>query len=232
MTYLIHIAAAITATAVTMAAPAAAQNVAESGPYAVARAGVQVDSELRFRDADRLAPSSFSRDVDYKPGFTGEIGGGYDLGGFRIEGTVGYTRTVVDEEQNSPAGFDLSGRQKSLDLGVAAYADFNRAGTVRPYVGGGIGASRVDMQVASVSNASTAGSGINDRDWGFRWHLDAGVGLQVAQNTMVELGARYTRTSSLRFDGQNGLAGADPQVASFEPRLSGTAVTLGLRQQF
>lgn len=236
MTNLIRIATVLGVTASALAAPAAAQDTGpyaaapvtaqDAGPYVVARAGVAVDSDLKFRDRDRTAPSTYPENVDFKPGFTGEVGGGYDFGAFRVEGTIGYSQVKLDRKR-AGAGFADDGRVRALNLGVSGYFDIPTGSAVTPYVGGGVGASRVDARLARVGATPTAVSSFRDKDWGFQWHVDAGVGIKAAERTTVELGARYTRTSALRFDGANGAAATE-----FEPRLASTSVMLGIRQGF
>lgn len=205
--------------------PALAQE-AQPGPYGVVRAGVAVDSDLRFRDDDRVAPSTFPKNTDFKPGFNGELGAGYDLGAIRLEGTVGYSQVKLDRKR-SGAGFADDGRVRALNLGVSGYFDLPVSETVAPFIGGGIGASRVNARLARGVGVPVATSGFRDKDWGFQWHLDAGIGIKAGERTTVELGARYTRTSGLKFEGANGAAATD-----FRPRLSSTSVMLGVRQGF
>ncbi len=212
-----------------VASPSFAQDAAPdaaTGAYGVVRAGVAVDSDLRFRDRDRAAPSTLPKNADFKPGFTGEIGAGYDLGAFRLEGTVGYSQVKLDRKR-AGAGFADDGRVRALNLGVSGYFDIPVSETVTPFVGGGVGATRVEGRLARSIGTPAAVSAFRDRDWGFQWHLDAGVGIKAGDRTTVELGARYTRTSALKFEGANGA-----RAAEFGPRLGSTSVMVGLRQGF
>ncbi len=207
------------------ASPSFAQDTG-TGAYGVVRAGVAVDSDAKFRDRDRAAPSSFPKNIDYKPGFTGEIGAGYDLGAFRLEGTVGYSQVKLDRKR-AGTSFADDGRVRALNLGLAGYFDIPVSEAVVPFVGGGIGASRIDARLARASATPTSTSAFRDKDWGFQWHLDAGVGIKAAERTTIELGARYTRTSALRLEGANGVTATD-----FRPRLANTSIMLGVRQGF
>lgn len=241
--------------------PALAQTKA-SGPYAVARAGVQVDADLRLPKTPKTgpaaagqtpAPSIMPQGIDAKPGFTGELGMGYDFGGFRLEGTVGYDTASVNTKRLAEKGFRADGRVKSLDIGVAGYVDLNPGGSINPFLGGGIGASRVDATASRLidpapatapaagarpaPSAGLAGTRINSRDWGFRWHLDAGVAFALTPETTLELAGRYTRTSSLTLNGTSSrLATATvPAITttqSFKTRASSTSLMLGIRQAF
>ncbi len=255
--------------ALTVAAPVAAQDRAEPGPYGVVRAGAQFDSDLKFpkqgkapaakpgptgtpkptaaRPAAPLVPPGFPRNVDGKPGFTGELGAGYDFGGFRVESTVGYNTAKIDASQLGNATTVGDGRTKSLTFDLAGYVDFNKDGLLKPFIGGGIGASRVDLDVSRLARPTTpatpaarrAGTTFDQRDWGFRWHLDAGVGYDIGPKTTVELAGRYTQTSSLAFKastvevtGTGPSATATTVANTFKPKMSSTSLMVGLRQKF
>jgi opacity protein-like surface antigen len=218
----------LTALAASIAsAPAIAQDSPSTGLYGVARAGTTLDTNARFPDNDRRAPATVQRDTDYERGFNGEIGVGYDTGPFRLEATAGYQTAKLDEKRASIGGFTADGRVKTLTFGVAGYIDIAASERVVPYIGGGIGASRVNSRLSRVTGTPAAGSRFSDKDWGLNWHLDAGVGIAATPSTTIELGGRYSRTSKLEFTGASGGA-----PDSFRPRLSGWSAMLGVRQVF
>ena len=207
------------------ATPALAQT--SSGVYGVVRAGAAIDSDSKFKDRDTAAPANVRKSEDFKPGFNGELGVGYATGPFRVEGTVGYTRATIDTKRTG-----AEGRAKQLNLGLSAYADIPTGSAITPYVGGGIGASRVEADFARVGGTPAAGSRYSGKDWGYQWHLDAGVGIQVAEKTALELGARYTRTSALEYRGFSGPVGVGAVADSFTPRLASVSVLAGIRHRF
>ncbi len=222
-----HCAFAALAIAAAGITPAAAQDDQSTGVYGVARAGLSIDSNARLQGKNPTTGTTLQRDTDYKRGFNGELGIGYDTGPFRLEGTVGYTTAGVDKKQAATGGFTADGRTKALTIGAAGYFDIPMSAHVVPYVGGGVGMSRVSSRMSRLSGSPATGSRYSGKDWGFNWHLDAGVGIAATQSTTVELGARYSRTSSLRFDGFNGTT-----KAQFRPRMSGWSAMLGIRQAF
>lgn len=217
----------ISAAALAAATSAQAQEANDTGVYGVARAGVSIDPRSKIDSGDLPASSTFDEKTKYKTGFTGELGVGYDFGLFRVEPTIGYTSNNLNREDAAVGGFDASGRTRSFQMGVSGYVDVPTGGIIKPYVGGGIGAARVDAKLSRLDSVTGAGSSYSDKDWGFLWHADAGVGVQVAPKTTVELGGRYTQTSSLRFDGQN--AGV---ATSYEPKLRSFSGTIGIRRSF
>lgn len=217
-------AASLAAAALFTTSASAQSDEKVTGPYAVARAGVAADSDIRLRDRDAEF-GAFRRDSDFKPGFTGELGGGYDFGGFRLEGTVGYANAKLDRERQQIAGAD--GRARSLNLGLSGYVDIPLGQVIVPYLGAGIGASRVKASFLRPGVVPGADSRFSGNDWGFSYHVDAGVGVRVAPATTVEFGARYMRTTKLDYDGRTGLV-----AQSFRPRLSSVSAMVGVRQVF
>jgi opacity protein-like surface antigen len=206
-----------------LAAPAMAQSEPDKGIYAVARVGGTIGSEAKIDDA-----SSFFRDkTKYKAGITGQIGGGYDFGMFRLEQTIGYSSIDLNGKKAATGGFDADGRSRMFSTSVAGYIDIPLHAIIVPYVGGGVGIARVDSRLSRVSGTTGVGSSYSGKDWGMMFHGDVGVGIEVAPKTTVEVGGRYTRVSGLKYDGQSGTTDA-----SFKPKLSSISATLGVRHIF
>lgn len=228
-------AAAVLACAFAAALPTAAAAQAAGGTYAVLRAGPQLDADLHMKGGDATAPSTFPKDADFKTGLVGEIGLGYQLGGLRVEGTVGYDSAGANLDRLASKQMAASGRLKTLNLGVAAYYDLNMGGGFSPYVGGGIGAARTTARLARISaETPTAGIGstMKGSDWGFRWHLDAGVGFAVSPATVLEVGARYSKVTGLTIDGTMPNIGGKSLDHDYKPRATSTSFLVGLRQKF
>lgn len=214
------IAILIAAASFTAVTPAFAE---DEGPYAVGRIGATFKNDLR--PGDRL-PTVLKDDVKFEKGLMGEIGGGYDFGFVRVEGTLGYSQVKLGNEKNS-IGFDPESRLKNFNLGLSAYVDMPVSETVQPYIGGGIAASRVDGRLGRTFGTPQTVARFADKDWGLQWHADAGVGVKAAERTTIDLGIRYTRTDKLDLKG-----GVGTTAAFFSPRVSNVSVLLGIRQGF
>lgn len=210
--------------AMPLSSVAQAQDEPARGIYAVARAGASVNSEQKF-DVDSL-PSQFDDKTKYKTGLTGEIGGGYDFGMFRVEQTIGYNGNSLNLKDLGTDSLPASGRTRSYNVSVSGYVDIPLHAVFVPYLGGGIGASRVDANL-SRTGANGLNSSYSGKDWGMTWHGDAGIGINVAPKTTVEVGGRYSQTSKLAFDGQD--AGA---ATRYEPKLRTLSGTIGVRHIF
>ncbi len=216
------------AAALTAATSAHAQEADDSkGFYGVARVGASISPQSKLDPYGAPASSTLDEKTKYKTGITGELGGGYDFGMFRIEQTAGYTSNNLNVQDAEKGGYAASGRTRSFTVGVSGYLDIPMGRMITPYVGGGIGASRVEANLSRVSDASGTGSSYSGKDWGLQWHADAGVGVRVARKTTVELGGRYTQTSGLKFAGQS-----DGVATGYQPKLRSLSAMLGIRQNF
>ncbi|MCA3256333.1 MAG: outer membrane beta-barrel protein [Alphaproteobacteria bacterium] len=226
MTRLLTIALAAT-TAALAAAPAFAQDSEpRTGIYAVVRGGLVDDSNLKFK-GNNPATSRLQSETDLKRGFTGEIGAGLNFGNFRLETTFGYGKTSLDVGKAQAGGFTASGRARQLTFDTSGYVELPIGSVVRPFLGGGIGLARVNGELSRVTGTPAVGSRFDDKDWGFRWHTDVGIGFQVTPSTVLEVSGRYEQTSGLKFSGTT--AGT---AATFRPKLQSRSVLFGLRQAF
>ena len=107
---------------------------------------------------------------------------------------------------NTGCGFDTEAGYKALGLMANAYVDLGTVVGLTPYVGGGLGATRLEWGGVTGSTfcidgaASCAGSpAFGDTtyagrtDWRLTWALMAGVSYDVASNLKLDFGYRYSR---------------------------------------
>lgn len=209
--------------ALPLATPAAAQADSEKGIYAVARVGGTFETKGKLEDNF----GTFQDDTKYKAGLTGEIGAGYKFRMFRIEQTVGYSDLKLNTEKASVDGFSANGRTKMFKVDVSGYIDVPVGGIITPYVGGGIGAARVESRLARFDQITGSSSSYDGKDWGLLMHADLGVGVKVAPKVTVEVGGRYTRITQLKFQGQS-----DGSATTFDPKMSTVSGNIGVRYAF
>jgi opacity protein-like surface antigen len=208
-----------------IATAARAQETHETGVYAVARVGGSIAPKQKL-DFDDLS-ASFPNDAKYKAALTGQVGAGYDFGRFRVEQTIGYTDNELNSKDFRTDGFTGEGRSRSLAMTIAGYVDIPITDRIVPYVGGGVGAARVETRLSSTNAATGDTSSFSGKDWGLLWHADAGVGVRMSPKTTLEFGARYSQTSRLKYDGVN-----EAINTSYEPKLSNVSGTVGVRYAF
>lgn len=208
-----------------MVGTATAAKAQETGIYGVIRGGGSITPKQKI-DLDDFS-ASFPDDAKYKTGLTGQIGAGYDFGRFRIEQTLGYSKNDLNSKDLTSSGFNGDGVTKSLSMTVSGYVDFPITDRIVPYVGGGVGAARVQTKLTSANIASGAASSFEGKDWGVMWHADAGLGVRMAPKTTLEFGVSYAQTSRLKYDGVNAAI-----ETSYQPKLSSVSGTVGVRHIF
>jgi len=133
---------------------------------------------------------------------------GYSLDGLRLEAELSYRQADFDQlsvDSITVAGFtitglgsfDVDGDTSALGLMGNVWYDFDTGGKLRPFIGGGIGLARVDIDVASVGGAPV---GLSDHDYVFAYQAGAGVGYEISSNTVATLGYRFFGTSDPEFN--------------------------------
>jgi opacity protein-like surface antigen len=179
------------------------------GVYAVARAGGAFNPDVKF---DTSGFTAFNDSVKYKVSPTGEVGAGYQFSSFRLEQTLGYTSSNAK---------DVESHAKAYTMTISALADIPVSQVIVPYLGGGMGAVRIDTQ----ASLPDVGGEVDSKSWGPFWHLDAGIGFHLTRKVTVEFGGRYSKTFSMKGIGNsNGIL----EVSD----LRGASVMLGARYLF
>lgn len=134
---------------------------------------------------------------DLDDGWMASLGAGYGfLNGFRAEGALDYRTDEVE-------GFDVDADAWALMANL--YYDFNRGGTLQPYLG--LGAGWVNLDIDDEDEDGWAYQGL------------AGIGWRVTEQTTIDLGYRYFEAPEVEF------TGGDVDYTH-------QAVTLGLRYAF
>ena len=167
------------------------------------------DSEV----SGRTQGTSVQGDVEYDHGFGGLVSLGYEYSPtLRTEVELGYRRTDTSGlNLTRPLEIDFSnvkGNATSLSLmGNAIYS--GSIGRVRPYVGGGIGVARIELELDSqpvTINGSRVGlfEGSSDSDTVFAYQGVAGIGFAVSEAVEVRAGYRYFATTDVESEGVKG----------------------------
>jgi opacity protein-like surface antigen len=102
--------------------------------------------------------------------------------------------TSAPTYNTTTAGID--GDANALFLLANLWIDVPVGDVIRPYIGGGVGIGRLDVDV------STTGGGelIDDADWGFAYQLGAGIGFGITPNITVDVGYRFKAINNLELD--------------------------------
>ncbi len=147
----------------------------------------------------------------------GEIGAGCGSGsrGFRAEVMLGYRGdrkfegeprefTITNEYPNDPwydepvTGDPMHTSLKTYTLMLNVYRDLGNWGGFVPYVGAGVGAAYHQLDNISFTQNPFLTSQIHgNNDLAFAWSLMAGVGYQISDRAILDLGYRYIDMGSI-----------------------------------
>ncbi|GGE39190.1 hypothetical protein GCM10007276_15630 [Agaricicola taiwanensis] len=155
------------------------------------------------------------KDFDESVFFGGGVG--YQLNRWvRFDVTAEYRHDSDFDGFDSYSGFgggtnDYRAKKKEYLFLANAYVDIGTWYGITPYVGAGIGATRLSIGDLTDVNEVTGGGGYagTEHEWNLAWALYAGFGYQLTQNWTLDLGYRYLnlgdgRTGDIiNFDGTN-----------------------------
>ena len=225
--------ALLCATAAATMVSAGATAYAQDGWYGTAKAGLVVDG---IEDIDASSGGNGMVDVraapDVDPVFGVGLGYGFD-NGFRLEGVAGYRNVKLDvpdsfQGAQPPAtvGPNGAGSTRVTNLMANAIYDFNRGGEgVKPYIGVGLGAARVDTRVATLYRTGTGlqANGFDDSDTSWAYNVVAGFGIPMGDQLTFDIGYTFLDAPELAYQGLDG---------TYEGSYQDHAITAGLRWQF
>lgn len=240
------ISSAALASAIVLAAPFTA-NAADLDPP------VQEASSKNNAYISVFGGANFLRDVDFSNGAT-TVATDYDTG-FSVGGAIGYkwsdykfggfsprTELEFNYFDNGVSGINFSGNGPGAEtvLGSSDVTGFNFFANVfldydtgtrfTPYIGGGLGFTRSDFNIAY----NGANLNLSDNDTSFAWHIGGGANFELTDRVSLFADARYQRTAdagSIRDIGAVPVA-AGPGGGFFEDNLSNVLVRGGLTFNF
>ena len=171
---------------------------------------------------------SFSRQSgSIKDGFVSQPTGGLRVEfGTTIRGPSGFfavppTPLIPDD----PIIADLH----SHSLMANFYWDFRRHGNFHPYVGVGIGATRLELDSVRVVNGTTLNLQ-GDEQWNFSWAVMAGVGMELRQGVMLDLAYRFIDMGDFSLTSPTGLGCAGCATSRLDiDNIYAHEIMLGLR---
>lgn len=139
-------------------------------------------------------------DVDFEPGYMGSAAIGYNwffpesVADLRIELEGSYRFNETDTLNNGLGGLPLDGEAEAITAMVNGYFDFRTTWPVVPYVGAGIGASRVSYQD---DGAAAAIQPIDATDIKFAYQVMGGLNYDLGSNLAVGIEYRYLEVERL-----------------------------------
>jgi len=145
--------------------------------------------------------------VDFDEGADGALFAGYDLGGFRFEGEVGYKRARLNEIGSTytlPGGAFAGARDAGGGHATAFSAmlngiiDFGDDDGVSGFVGGGVGLGDVDMH--NLRAFSNGPAFLDGSDTGIAWQVFAGLRQAISDNLDVSVKYRFFNVENLDYE--------------------------------
>jgi len=179
---------------------------ATEGWYGRADVGYSIDGEV---DGD-FAGSDFQG--DFENDWMGALGLGYAFSnGFRTEAELAYR---YNDWQGQIDDADWEGHARSWSAMANLFYDFNRGGSIEPYVGVGVGLANVGLGADGFGR---------DEDKVLAYQAMVGAAFGITEQLDLDVGLRYFAAPELEFD-----YSGTPVEADY----AHSAVTVGLRYQF
>jgi outer membrane protein OmpA-like peptidoglycan-associated protein len=185
------------------------------GFYVGGALGANITGDLDAKiNSTSLGVNNNNLTFDMKTGYAVLGAVGYAYGnGLRTEIEPGYRRNSIDGVSGAAAAANLSGKLDNLSVMLNAIYDINIGSALVPYLGAGLGTSRVNGKV----------DGEGDSKWKLAYQGIAGVAYSLNNQVKLDLGYRYFATPDVK-------VGAD--VGTIEYENTNHSVLLGLRYHF
>ncbi|SDA83544.1 Opacity protein [Sinorhizobium sp. NFACC03] len=212
--------------------------------YRTFGAGTLTYDSVSFDNARFDKPFSGSLGVGYQftDTFRADLTADYFEG--RFSGSSSSASPCVGQGAGTSCAFSTGADYSALGLMANAYVDFGTLAGFTPYVGGGIGATRLNWDTAIERATCVAGGGAcggsptstsyEGRDsWRFTYALMAGVSYDLSEQLKLDVGYRYSHIA----DGEMFGFGAEALVGAagdkgFDDGLSRHEIRAGLRFSF
>ena len=120
--------------------------------------------------------------IEYDTGLALGLALGYDFGNARVEGEIAYQKNDFNKMSLLGVDIDLTGDATLLSLLVNGYYDFANSSVFTPYIGGGLGFAKVEVD-----------------DTVFAYQMGIGVGYAVNEKVTIDTKYRYFATSDIEF---------------------------------
>jgi opacity protein-like surface antigen len=170
-------------------------------------------------------------------GVRGELMLGYH-GDRKLSGTPGnYTITndhtaAAGAVVPDPTVIDpLHSSVKTYTMMANAYKDLGRYGNVTPYVGAGVGIAYNMMSETYFTGTTTLPNKIHgDNDIALAWALMAGIGYQISDRAILDVGYRYLDMGKISSQRHDNAGFINPRVQVDD--LAAHEIKVGLRYHF
>lgn len=186
--------------------------------YAGADGGVNILQDSDIKGSDNSTTSQAGSKTGYAvQGHGGYAFRGFEFGAPRLEGELAYRSSGL--KSLTDVDGKLSGHTSALSLMTNASIHFLPKRSWHPFVGAGIGMTRIgaDWQ-------SSSGKLVDDTDWVFSYQGFAGLSYDVAKNWELSAQYRYFATQDPEFSATDG--------SKFKGEYSSHAILAGFTYKF
>lgn len=207
------------------------------------------DATINWAQTDPLTGNYLTSDVstlNFDNAWFGEAGVGCGSGsrGLRGELVFGYHGSRKLDGEPATAWYDPDGagpvapeddplhtEVTSYTMMVNAYKDLGNWGGITPYLGAGLGLAynKVD-DVYFTGNPALVNRIHGDNDLSFAWALMAGIGYQISDRAVLDLGYRYSDLGSAQSERVDSANFVNPRVDIDD--ITANEFKIGLRYHF
>jgi opacity protein-like surface antigen len=132
--------------------------------------------------------------------------------------------------QNVPVDPPIHTSLRTYTMMANGYYDLGKFGGFVPYVGAGIGWAYHKMGDVTIDDPSTPNRIFGDDKLSFAWSLMAGVGYQVSERAILDIGYRYIDLGSARATNADSAQAWNPRLEIDDQRAH--ELKIGLRYHF
>ena len=162
----------------------------------------EYDTEVTSTSGGLLGNQTVVTDADfeaeYDDGFIGNLTLGYIFKGpWRVELELRYGKNDFEMTSGAINGEPEDAQITSQALMGNIWYDFNRRGRLHPYIGGGIGSAKVEVEELAFAPASDGQ--LDGSDHVFAYQGGAGIAFDITPRFTVDLGYRYFEATNLQF---------------------------------
>ena len=149
------------------------------------------DSEIN--DPDLSAMGILGAEISFDNGVGATLASGVTTDILRFEGEFSYRKNDMDEISISApvsGSIPVNGEVEAMSLLANVYKDIDTGSAIKPFLGLGIGFSRVDGDMEGDSESDTV----------FAYQVILGTGIAMNESTSIDISYRYFATSDPEFD--------------------------------
>jgi opacity protein-like surface antigen len=152
---------------------------------------------------------SISGELEFDTGSVVNGAVGYSLGAIRLEGAISYQKNDLDTWNVTSVTLGgttfsgiavpltMKGDISTLGFMINGWYDFDTGTKWVPFIGGGVGIAKVNIDVESILGVATT---YDESDTVLAYQFGAGIGYKLTPTVTANLSYRYFGTGDLEFD--------------------------------